>query len=114
MSRTSRFPLRGALAGAALLALLVGSVPARAGDVTVKVGHNRLEPAEVTIGVGDRVTWVNEDAMPGGHTVAALDGRFESPPLAVGESFSHTFGEPGGYRYHIREHPEAEGTVLVE
>lgn len=99
------------LGGAALLAL---AGPAGAGDVTVDVGHGSLEPAEVTIGAGDTVTWVNRKAMPGGHSVAAEDGSFESPALDVGESWTHTFHEPGRYRYRIQEHPEAQGTVIVE
>lgn len=102
------------LAIAAAAALLFAASSAVAGDVTVKVGHKRLEPAEVTIGVGDTVTWVNEDAMPGGHTLAAADGSFESPALDQGESFTHTFSQPGKVRYTIQEHPEAEGTVTVE
>lgn len=99
------------LAGAALFLV---AAPAAAGDVTVKVGHNHLDPAEVQVGVGDTVTWVNQDAMPGGHSVVAADGSFESPGLDVGESFTHTFTKPGTFRYSIQEHPSATGTVVVE
>lgn len=87
---------------------------ASAEDATVKVGHNRLEPAEVTIAAGDEVTWVNEEKMPGGHSVTANDGSFASPALDVGESFSHTFSEPGRVEYKLKEHPEATGTIVVE
>jgi plastocyanin len=99
---------------AAAAAVLLLAAPGLAGDVEVGVGHSRLEPAEITIGVGDTVTWTNRDAMPGGHSVAAEDGSFESPALGVGESFRHTFTTPGTVRYAIQEHPETQGTIVVE
>ena len=69
---------------------------AAAADATmVQVGHNRLDPAEVSIAVGDTVTFHNLDAMPGGHTIVAGDGSFQSPPLGKDESWSHSFAEPG-------------------
>jgi plastocyanin len=46
--------------------------------------------------------------------VVAADGSFESPGLDVGESFTHTFAKPGTFRYSIREHPSATGTITVE
>jgi len=103
-----------ALAVAVSLAVCGLASSASAEEVTVKVGHNRIEPAEVTVAVGDEVTWVNEEKMPGGHSVTADDGSFESPGLDVGETFSHTFTEPGRVDYKLREHPSATGTVVVE
>src|SRR5690606_10513561 len=58
------------------------AVPAAAEEVTVTVGHNRIDPASVTIRAGDTVVFHNVDEMPGGHTIAAQDGSFQSPPLA--------------------------------
>lgn len=99
---------------ALVAALSFAAAPALAGDVTVKLGHNRIDPAEVTIGVGDTVTWVNEQEMPGGHAVVADDGSFESPGLDVGESYSHTFNKPGRVEYGLKQHPKARGTIVVE
>lgn len=93
---------------------LLLATPSIADDATVKVGHNRLEPATLSVSVGDTVTFLNEDQMPGGHTIVADDGSFSSGGLAKGESWSHTFESAGSYGYHIKEHPGAKGTVSVE
>jgi plastocyanin len=95
------------------LAVLVAGA-ALASEVTVTVGHNRLEPAEVRISAGDTVVFHNVDHMPGGHTVAAVDGSFSSPPLAEDERWSHTFTEAGTFEIHIEQHPETKATVIVE
>jgi plastocyanin len=97
---------------AAAASLLVAS-PALADGVHVEVGHNRLSPAEVTVAVGQPVHFQNLDEMPGGHTIVADDGSFASPGLAKGESWHHTFAEPGVYPYHIEEHPGAKGRAIV-
>ncbi len=80
----------------------------------VEVGHNRLSPNEITIAVGETVTFHNQDEMPGGHTLVADDGSFQSPPLKKGEEWSRTFEKPGTYDYHMRQHPDAKGTITVE
>ncbi|MFQ5698383.1 MAG: cupredoxin domain-containing protein [Myxococcota bacterium] len=96
-----------------VLLLWVGS-PALAGSPVVKVGHNHLDPAELSVAAGSTVTFRNEQEMPGGHTIVAEDGSFESPGLAKGEEWSHTFEEPGTYRYIIKQHPTAKGTIIVK
>lgn len=94
--------------------LFVTAAPALADTTVVKVGHNRLDPSEVTVEAGSTVTFLNEDQMPGGHTVVADDGSFESPGLAKGQEWSHTFEKPGTYTYIIKEHPSAQGKIIVE
>jgi plastocyanin len=105
--------MRRALSLAALISLLAWS-PSSAKETTVQVGHNRVEPAEVTIAVGDTVVFKNQDQMPGGHTLVADDGSFASPPLAKDQSWSHSFQAKGTYPYHIKEHAGAKGKVVVE
>jgi plastocyanin len=105
---------RLARAGAAALLALVFAVPAFAAEVTVTVGHNRLDPYQVKIKAGDTVVFHNVDEMPGGHTVAAKDGSFESPPLAKGQSWSHEFEEAGVFPILIKQHPNAVGEIVVE
>lgn len=100
--------------GVSLLLFFLAPVAALADDVMVHVGHNRIDPAEVTIRVGDSVVFHNLDEMPGGHTIVADDGSFESPPLAKDQSWTHTFDAPGTVAYHIKEHPGANGLVVVE
>jgi plastocyanin len=99
---------------AALLALLAAPFRAHAADAQVEVGHNRFAPTQVKIAAGDSVTFHNVDQMPGGHTVAADDGSFASPPLAKDQSWSHTFEKPGSVGVHIKEHPGAKATIEVK
>lgn len=96
------------------LAMLLAAAPAGAGDFMIHVGHNKLDPAEVKIKPGDSVVFHNMDQMPGGHTVVSDDGELQSPPLAMDGKWSHTFVMPGKYQFHIKEHPGAKTTVIVE
>lgn len=104
----------GRLAAASLLFLALAAAPARGEEVTVTVGHNRIEPAQVTIQAGETVTFHNVDAMPGGHTVVSDDGSFESPPLAKDQKWSHTFEKAGTHAIRIKQHPNATGKIVVE
>jgi plastocyanin len=104
-------PIAALAAGLCLAALAAG--PAHAHGPTVTIGHNRVEPAQVTVPVGGIVHFQNVDEMPGGHTVVADDGSFESPPLAKGGSWHQIFTAPGEHRFHIGEHPGAKGVVIV-
>ena len=95
--------------------LLLGlATPALAGDVTVTITHGKLEPPEVIVAMGDTVTFRNKDEMPGGHSIVADDGSFESPALDAGERWSHTFQKLGMFPYHVGEHPNVKGKVIVE
>ena len=96
-----------------LIALVAFPVWTMSANSTVQVGTNRLQPTEVSIAVGDTVTFHNQDEMFGGHTIVANDGSFKSPPLGKDESWSHTFDKPGTYTYHIKEHPRAKGRIVV-
>jgi plastocyanin len=104
--------MRSKLASMLIGALLAG--PALAADPTVKVGHNKLDPAELTVAVGTTVTFHNLDQMPGGHSIVADDGSFKSPGLAKDQSWSHKFEKAGTYSYSIKEHPSAKGKVIVK
>lgn len=82
-------------------------------------------PDRLTVTPGTKVTWTQRD--PGVHTVTAgtvdqgaagvtvaPDGTYDSGNLTTGESYSHTFSEPGTYRYFCRIHPATmRGTVTV-
>jgi hypothetical protein len=57
------------------------------------------------------VTWTNTGQRT--HTVSADDGSFDSGRLDPGETFSHTFTEPGTFSYHCGFHPEMLGTITV-
>ncbi|WP_245689032.1 cupredoxin domain-containing protein [Thermoleophilum album] len=72
--------------------------------------HNfAFSPANVTIRVGESVTWTNTDSVV--HNAAGQG--FRIPLLQKGRSASFTFTRPGVYRYHCEPHPFMRGTVTV-
>jgi len=80
-----------------------------------------FDPPEITINVGESVTWTNMDFVP--HTAtsgnpgdADLGSVFRSPHLARGESFTHTFDQAGEYVYFCELHPTVmrDARVIVQ
>jgi plastocyanin len=71
-------------------------------------------PATLTVAVGTKVIWTNDDADP--HTVtSATDPRLlKSSALDTGDSFAFTFDKPGTYRYFCSLHPHMQGTIVVQ
>lgn len=63
-------------------------------------GHGSFSPAVLRIAPGETVKWI---ATEGDHTVVSDGGSFESGAFAYDyepHSYSHTFTQPGQYRYH--------------
>jgi plastocyanin len=72
-----------------------------------------FNPAEVTVSVGDTVTWTNNDSVE--HDVTADSFSSGEPGgMAPGDAFEHTFEEAGTFDYVCTVHPGMEGTVTVE
>src|SRR5918992_3056448 len=70
-----------------------------------------FEPAEVSVGVGDTVTWTNNDSVD--HDVTADTFSSGEPGgMAPGDTFEHTFEEAGTFDYVCSVHPGMEGTVV--
>ncbi len=70
-----------------------------------------FDPQEISITVGDEVTWTNNDGTA--HTVSADDDSFDSGNLDSGATFSQTFDEAGEFAYHCNIHSSMTGTVTV-
>ena len=74
-------------------------------------------PSSVSIGVGETVTWSNDDTAA--HTVTSgtasggPEGVFDSSLFAAGTTFSHTFEEEGTFDYFCMVHPWMVGNVIV-
>lgn len=66
---------------------------------------------KVFIGVNNTVLWINKDEVP--HTVTSTQRIFESNYFSQGQTWEHTFTQPGEYRYYCVPHPWMEGTVTV-
>jgi len=73
----------------------------------------KFSPADLTINVGDTVTWTNHDTAP--HNIVVTDGpeKFTSPTLQTGQTFSHTFTQAGTYSYYCSIHPDMKATITV-
>jgi plastocyanin len=78
-----------------------------------------FDPAEVTVGVGDTIHWVNTDATF--HTVTSSDrlevrqpnGLFDGVLSAAGREFTVTFSEPGRFPYYCQPHAEFMAGVVT-
>merc|ERR1711904_469556 len=108
-------------------ALAPGVVPEDAPTVvnigSEPAGELIYDPEEVTIEVGDTVTWTNVDGIP--HDVVfetvpeGVDPQALSHPelfSTIGQNVSTTFTTPGTYTYYCTPHKYAGmvGTITVE
>jgi plastocyanin len=113
---------RSALTAAVLaVALLLAAGPAGAwlpsmarvfAAQSVDTGDYYFAPANVTISVGDTVTWANSGGEA--HTVTSDDGSWGTDDLEPGQSYSHTFTRPGTYSYTCVIHDGQTGTITVQ
>jgi plastocyanin len=74
-------------------------------------------PYEITVSVGQSVTWSNDDSAA--HTVssgtvdAGVTGVFDSGLFMSGSTFEYTFEKAGKYDYFCMVHPWMTGKVIV-
>lgn len=106
--------------------------PAEQGADTVVTMSLKFMPTDITVHVGDTVTWVNGEAI--GHTITSgawgevnestglrgtqtPDGMFDhklSPKGEDGDTFSFAFNEPGEFMYYCQPHLTMNAKVIVE
>jgi plastocyanin len=91
--------------------LLTLATPAVAADGGVDIVGFAFSPGTVTVGVGDTVTWTNDDAQS--HTATADDGSFDTGTIHGGGTASATFSTAGTFAYHCRIHSSMIATVVV-
>ena len=80
----------------------------------VDIKNYAYSPAAITVKVGTKVTWTNQDSV--GHTVTTQSGApatISSGLVGKGASFSFTFDKAGTYEYYCEPHPYMKGTVIV-
>ncbi len=70
---------------------------------TVKIANFAFSPATLSVGVGDRVTWINMDIVP--HTATADDGSWDAGELGPNERKEIVVTEGLGGSYYCRFHP---------
>jgi plastocyanin len=95
---------------ACLTAVLVVAV-AGASTQTVQFTKSGFTPQNVTISVGDTVTWHN--ASNADQQLVADDGSFASPVLNSDQTYSHTFSGAGTFKYHDSNAKTHIGTITV-
>lgn len=91
----------------------VSSTAAPVSGNHVDIKNFAFAPAVLTVKVGTKVTWTNQDSDA--HTVTSQknSGPLSSPALSTGQSFSYTFTAPGTYSYLCTIHPFMTATVTV-
>lgn len=86
---------------------------AEGGGTEVSMKDIKFNPQEVTVNVGDTVTWVNDEGV--GHDVTGDDFSSGDPgAMQNGDTFEHTFDTAGTFDYVCTVHPKMTGTVTVE
>lgn len=98
---------------AQMLALsgLLASASTWAQDIQIDIKEFMYSPKDLTVAVGTKVTWVNDDQVP--HTVVEVNKVFRSGALDTNDSFSYTFLIPGTFEYFCILHPQMIGSVRV-
>ncbi len=81
-----------------------------AATATVRLRDFAFGPEALTVPVGSRVNWVNEDGF--GHTVTSDDDLFGSGTLGETDTFAFTFDTAGVYHYYCRFHGGAGGAGM--
>lgn len=77
----------------------------------VEIANFAYDPDPVTVQVGGKVIWLNQDSAP--HTATAEDGSFDTGALEEGKLKSETFKQAGTYDYICQIHPDMHGVVEV-
>jgi len=99
-----------AYAIAALLSIGVWTaVQSHAATSTVTIQNFAFNPPDLTVHVGDTVTWTNQDS----EVHAPQGGPINSPDLPQGASYSFTFNQLGDVNYICRIHTYMSGVVHV-
>ena len=87
------------------------AVAAEEADMRVLIVSRAYQPSQLTVGIGQTVTWQSESL--GQHTVTSVNGLFDSGVISTGGSFTMTFAKAGTFNYTCTIHPEMKGSVLV-
>ncbi|MCW8278577.1 cupredoxin family copper-binding protein [Pseudomonas sp. PCH199] len=90
---------------------LMLSMPVWAQEVKIDIKEFMFGPKDMTVAVGTKVTWVNDDQIP--HTVAETHKVFRSGALDTGDSYSWVFNTPGEFEYFCALHPQMIGKIVV-
>jgi len=83
------------------------------GDVAIKMQNIAFDPKAVTVKVGQKVTWTNDDSTD--HNVTADSGAdFKSDNFGKGSTFEFTPDKAGTIAYECTLHPGMKATITVQ
>ncbi|MFN8484158.1 MAG: plastocyanin/azurin family copper-binding protein [Anaerolineae bacterium] len=82
---------------AVALALAIPPSAAEAAHATIQMADASSLPRSVTVPLGGKVSWVNQDSQP--HALAALDGSWASGLVPPGAAYDRVFTRPGVFNY---------------
>jgi plastocyanin len=123
-----RLTARIAIVVPMLLLAAAAVAPVLAANADVQIIKKQFSPSEITIGVGDTVTWTVITSAGEPHSVTsgtpADSGKiFDSGTAGAnnsfklrddGQTYQHTFNEPGEFLYYCVIHPvDMTGKVVV-
>lgn len=81
-------------------------------------GKPSFVPRLIIVGIGDTVSWTNNDTVP--HIVTSSEPRIAEPDLKFKSGllepdrvFEHTFAHAGSYQYYCAIHPFMTVEVVV-
>jgi len=77
----------------------------------VQIRQLQFQPAQLVVGPGDTVTWVNRDIVP--HTASAIDAGWGSGELAEHESWQWIAQAGSTAQYYCVYHPSMRGEIVV-
>jgi plastocyanin len=80
--------------------------------VSVDIKDFAYAPPTITVGVGEKITFKNTDAVA--HTVSADDKSFDSGNMDQNATWSHVFATAGTYKYTCAYHAFMHGTIIVK
>lgn len=80
---------------------------------SVGIVSYQYSPKVLTVKVGTKVTWTNQDTVAHTVTVTGANGGPDSTLFGQNESYSYTFDKVGTYEYYCKPHPYMKGTVVV-
>lgn len=89
-----------------------GGGAAAGGEVKVSMKDIKFAPENVTVKVGQKIVWTNDD--PVAHTVTAQEGAaFDSGTVDAGGTYEFTPNKAGTIKYVCTIHPGQKGSITV-
>lgn len=95
-----------------LSTLIMSSSSLFAADHKVAIQGMAFSPANISVQVGDTVTFTNQDSAP--HSGTATNKSFDTGVLNKGESGTIKVSKAGNFDYFCVVHPSMKGKVSAK